>query len=215
MSPRAVYVISEISGVWPGEVTKTRVRSLFKTQWLRTLQLVAREVGALGAVKFEIALSLPHGAGDINRNGQLTASARPEPPVLITFVDRDGVRHTYPCDRYTWWQDNLYAIGKAMENLRAIERWGVFSRLARAGFKALPGPGGSTVTMTAADAAGVLAKHSDTYTAAAILRSDTVAREAIKAARARTHPDVGGARADYDTVDSARQVIEAHHGAAA
>jgi len=214
VTARAAYTITEIPAVWPGGVTKVRVRSPFKTQWLRSIQLVAREVGMLGAARFELALQLPHGAGDLNRNGQLTASARPAPPVLVTFVDREGVRHTYPCDRYTFWQDNVYAIGKAMENLRAIERWGVSSRLARAGFKALPGAGETSVTMRADQAAAILAKHSDTYTPAAILRSPEVAKEAVRYARARTHPDQGGARADYDLVETARGILEAHHNGA-
>lgn len=188
-----------------------RAKSPFKTQWTTVMELVAREVGLLGSSRFELALALPHGAGDINRNGQLTASARPGPQVIVTFVDKDGVRHTYPCDRYTWWQDNLYAIGRAMENLRAIERWGVSSQLVRAGFKALPGAGQSTQTMTAQAAADVLARQSETFTAAAILRSPDIAKQAVREARARTHPDKGGARTDFDLGEVARSIIEAHH----
>jgi hypothetical protein len=56
-------------------------------------------------------------------------------PVLVPY--------SMPCDHYTRIADNLYAVGKTIESMRAIERYGaVRTAQVFAGFAALPpGPG--------------------------------------------------------------------------
>jgi hypothetical protein len=73
---------------------------------------------------------------DLRRDGMLKADARPRPPVILSFLDREGQRQAYPCDTYAWWEDNLHAIAVVLEDLRRAERYGVQSALLRAGFKA-------------------------------------------------------------------------------
>ncbi|MBD3609597.1 MAG: hypothetical protein HUJ30_03520 [Gammaproteobacteria bacterium] len=48
----------------------------------------------------------------------------------------------FACDRWDLIQDNIHSIGKTIEALRGIERWGASDMMARAfsGFTALPSP---------------------------------------------------------------------------
>ena len=48
----------------------------------------------------------------------------------------------FACDRWNTTQANLHAIGKSIEALRGIERWGASDMMERAftGFQSLPGP---------------------------------------------------------------------------
>lgn len=48
------------------------------------------------------------------------------------------------CDQYQLQEENLWAIGKTLDALRGIDRWGAYSlEQAQAGMKALPAPEGS------------------------------------------------------------------------
>jgi len=55
---------------------------------------------------------------------------------------KDGIDKVIACDQYDRVADNLYAVGKTIEALRGIERWGGAQILERtfAGFEALPAP---------------------------------------------------------------------------
>lgn len=205
-----VYTMAELPPVWPGQKTTTHRRAPFKTQWSRTLQILARELRHLGAKSIELALDLPRGAIDIRQDGMLRADARPRAPIILSFIARDSQRQAYPCDTFAWWQDNLYAIAVVLEDLRRAERYGVQSSLLRAGFKALPSS--STTTLTADRAAQLIAVESDAPVQHILADADA-ARSAIRTALNRTHPDkLGGIRERYDRVDAARSVLTSHFG---
>ncbi|NUO65778.1 MAG: molecular chaperone DnaJ [Gemmatimonadaceae bacterium] len=128
---------------------------------------------------------------------------------MLSFIV-DGQRLQFPCDTFSWWQDNLYAIAKALEALRMVERYGVSKTSQYAGFKALPSQTGATMTTDAAVAviiAGTL------YTEREVLNDAGIAKAAVRAAVHRTHPDRNnGQRIEYDRVDAARRVLSSHHG---
>jgi hypothetical protein len=204
------YSVTALPAVWPGKKTSSynRKRAPFKSQWSKTLHMLQRELSHLGARKVEIACEI-RGSYDIRQDGQLRADARPGPAVILSFIDNDGQRQAYPCDTFGWWQDNLYAIAIVLEDLRRAERYGVQSSLIRAGFKALPATTAPALSTSAA--ADVLAKRSS-VTTGPILESKTSAQTAYRQAAARVHPDVGGSATDFQLVQEAKRVLEAHHG---
>ncbi len=211
------YRVVELPPVWPGKRTAYRKRAPFKTQWARTMKLLARELKLLGARKVEMALGIR--PGDLRQDGMLRADARPKPAVIVSFLDRDGQRQAYPCDTFAWWQDNVYAIGIVLEDLRRAERYGVQSALLRAGFKALPAAGNTTTTLTATQAAALvsrLALNGDgtvTTEPPEALGSVDRARQLYRMAQSKTHPDAGGSNQDWTLLQEARRVLAAHFGA--
>lgn len=207
------YSITALPDVWPGKKTPSynRKRAPFKSAWAKTTHMLERELRHLGAKKVEIACEI-RGAYDLRQDGQLRADARPGPAVILSFIDRDGHRQAYPCDTFGWWQDNLYAIAIVLEDLRRAERYGVQSALIRAGFKALP----STATTTmGTDAAALILERRSPHSRERILSDAGVAQLAYRAAANASHPDKhGGSTADFQLVQEAKRVLEAHHGGA-
>lgn len=202
------YTITDLPAVWPGKKTQYPRKAPFKTQWARTLHLLEREIRHLGGKKVEFALAL-RGHWDLRQDGQLRADARPGPAVIVSFLDSDGQRQAYPCDRFGWWQDNLYAIAVVLEDLRRAERYGVQSSLIRAGFKALPAT--TQPALSTEQCAQVLMRLGG-HDVKAILASPAVATAAYRAAAAKAHPDRGGSVSDFQLVQEAKRVLEAHHG---
>lgn len=206
------YTVTDLPPVWPGKRTSYPKAAPFKSQWTKTQHMLAREISHLGGRKVEIALELPRGAMDLRQDGQMKADARPKAAVIVSFIDNDGQRHAYPCDRFAWWQDNLYAIAVVLEDLRRAERYGVQSSLIRAGFKALPAPGQTTNTISADAAASIVASFS-IYDSQSVRTDREVAKKAIREAVNRTHPDRNaGDRKYFDEIQTAKRVLEAHHG---
>jgi hypothetical protein len=205
------YRVTDLPPVWPGKRTTYPKRAPFKTQYARTMKLLERELRYLSARKVELALAIRD--GDLRQDGMLRADARPGAAVILSFLDRDGQRQAYPCDTFAWWQDNLYAIAVVLEDLRRAERYGVQSALLRAGFKALPGAGATTTTLSAGQAAHAIARLADDQdNEAAVLANKDVAQMLMRRAKARTHPDAGGKNEDWTLLQEAERIIRAHHG---
>src|SRR3546814_19053229 len=63
---------------------------------------------------------------------------------------------TFACDRWDTVRDNVRAIGKTIEAIRGIERWGASDMMERAfsAFEALPAPGGG-VTLSCWSVLGI------------------------------------------------------------
>lgn len=201
------YIVTPLPPVWPGKRNAHPTRSRFKTKWSTTLSMLEREIRHLGGKKVEIATDVQ--GRHLRNDGQLRADARPGYPVILSFIV-DGQRLQFPCDTFAWWQDNLYAIAKALEALRMVERYGVSKTSQYAGFKALPSQ--TAPTMDTETASRVIADFSTAP--ASLIRGDVaVARDAMRVAIFRTHPDRrDGERADYDRVEQARKVLSSHHG---
>jgi hypothetical protein len=207
------YTVTDLPPVWPGKRTTYPKGAPFKSRWSATEKALERELGwrHLGARKIELALELRNGGMDLRNDGKLRADARPGRAVILSFLDRDGQRQAYPCDRYGWWEDNLHAIAVVLEDLRRAERYGVQSALLRAGFKALPSRTAPTMDTTAA--AEVIAMAAEGLATPILIAHDKeVAKTAVRHAIHHTHPDRNlGGRAAYDRVDEARKVLSSHH----
>lgn len=186
---------------WPGKPTRNRQRSRFGSRQNGATQsaalgVVRDELRHLGAREVVVQLALRE--SDIRLDGWPRSNARsPEHPgVIISFESRHGPLE-YATDRYSRWECNLYAIGRSLEALRKVDRYGVSGAGQQyTGWKKI----GATSTPTAET---VLAKWSG-------FAHDQVRREPRaayrKAARA-THPDVGGSHEDFHAVNEAARAL--------
>lgn len=61
---------------------------------------------------------------------------------IAVYFTYKGKQHCFACDEWNRVEDNVRAIGKTIEALRGISRWGTGDMMERAfqGFVALPGP---------------------------------------------------------------------------
>jgi hypothetical protein len=141
--PRAVSRVDapfhEIKSVMTGQ-HKSRQRTR-KGMWPAYSELT-HELRRLGAVSPVISTDIQLKA-DGTPYGNASCS---DPGVAVYWhmrVTRGGARvlvpYSMPCDRYTRLADNLYAVAKTIEAMRAIERYGaVQTAQVFAGFAALP-----------------------------------------------------------------------------
>lgn len=179
--------------IWPHEETKPRRRAQFKSRggknedgrwepgtrinWNQTLGELEYETQCLAKGSYYPVILIGVGLTeyDIRQDGAPRANARPmaHPGVEVSFDSRYG-RLTYATDVFDDWRDNVRAITKGLEALRAVERWGVAKRGQQyAGFTLLTaGPGQEELGRE------LVARHGG-----------------IKEALLATHPDTGGAQA--------------------
>lgn len=114
---------------WPREFTAKRTRSPFRSDFTDTIDLLKRELFALGPGSkhapsvLQIALT----EQDFRRtDGMPRAAALPSHPgVILTIDTATAGTLSYPCDRFQRWQDNLRAIALGLEALRKIHRYGI------------------------------------------------------------------------------------------
>lgn len=64
--------------------------------------------------------------------------AKPKDPGAALYLNRNGKRLCFPCDKWERVEDNIYAIAMHLDAMRGMERWGVgTTEQAFAGYKAL------------------------------------------------------------------------------
>ena len=134
---------------------------------------------------------------ELRRDGLPYANFRePDDVGVAVYFEWHGKQMTFACDRWSKVKDNVRAIGKTIEALRGIERWGASDMMERAfsAFEALPAPG-TTAPITCWDVLGV-PQGSDNATINAAYR-----------AKARAaHPDAGGTEAEMAALNAARDM---------
>lgn len=109
----------------------------------------------------------------------------PEDPGAAVYFRYRGTQRVFACDIYRRVEHNLRAIGKTIEAIRGIERWGASDMLERAftGFEALPAPDSwRKILNVSADA--------DWGTVHNVYMSR----------RAQCHPDRGGDPDEFDSI---------------
>lgn len=132
---------------WPGSLTPDdqRRRSPFSASWSSTMDLLDRELLALGAEA--VVLQLAMSEGDFRIDGLPRATARAEHPGVILSFNTSGYpdgsalngRLEFATDIFYGWKENLRAIALGLEALRKVDRYGITRGDAQyAGFKALP-----------------------------------------------------------------------------
>jgi hypothetical protein len=184
--------------------------SPFTAPWSKTRDLLDKELNHMNARKVELALGLR--AGDLNRDGSISARARlTDPGVILSFeTSKHGVL-TYPCRTYTGrpesmaWQENVRAIALGLEALRKVERYGIAARGQQyAGWRALGAGIPLEGSMTEAEAWRVLreaVRHPDST-----VRSKDV-EWLFRIASLEHHPDVGGDSDHFARLVTARAIL--------
>ena len=211
--------------MWPGQTTRDRRNSPFRARYADTMERLQRELTHLDARNPVIQIDVTE--RDIRLDGLPRSDARVQSPgVVVSFESRFGPLR-YPCDRFEDWKGNLRAIALALESLRRVDRYGVTRRGEQyTGWKALPPgtAGDAGEAMTLQDAAAFIAGHwsgfavDDAYEsgseAAELIASDVGAyRRAYRSVALQLHPDRGGPEAEFVTLQKAKRVLDAYHGA--
>lgn len=135
MTPERQYPLQWPAG-WPR--SKTQCKSAFSTGMDKATRNLLNEIRLLGG-------RLPV----ISSNAQYRLDGMPyarqsnlgDTGVAVYF-QRKGQPMAFACDSYWTIHDNIHAIGKTIEALRAIERYGASDMMERAftGFLELPAP---------------------------------------------------------------------------
>lgn len=133
---------------WPlGYKRSTRrTSSSFKQSMEQAQRFLHNELRMLKATELIVSTNLP-----VRKDGMLYAdymSRKIDDPGVAIYFKYDSKDVVMCCDRYQSVWENIYALGKGIEALRGMDRWGVSDFLERAftGFKALPeNASGSTV----------------------------------------------------------------------
>lgn len=196
---------------WPGQPTAfyARRRSQFRSTYTQTLDLLESELNAIDAREVVIQIAL--GGRDIRNDGWPRANARPsQPGVVLSFV-REKQALQFACDTFDAWEDNLRAIAKTLEALRAVDRYGATkSGEQYRGWQQLPPGDGYQApplhAMTREEAAALLAKHSG-FAPQSILTDAEVRSMAHKRAVGKLHPDRGGDAEEMMRVTRAAAVV--------
>ena len=186
---------------WPGVLTRDRVRAPFSASWTNTIETLDRELWHLGPAgrNATSVLQIAMREHDFRRDGMPRANATPEHPGVILAVESTKGSLSFPCDRFTRWQDNLRAITLGMEALRKVARYGITP-----GDQQYTGWRQIEATAAAPNPAGAeeaLRLFGGRQAEGESLRD--VYRRAIKA----THPDRGGRREDFDRVQAAGRAL--------
>ena len=125
---------------WPfgWKRTKTPGRSQFKTEPGRSTTFLMEEIRRLGGASVVISSNAAY------RNDGMPYARQPNisDAGVAVYFKRRGKDMVFACDSYWTIHENIHAIGKTIEALRAIERYGASDMMERAftGFTALPAP---------------------------------------------------------------------------
>lgn len=203
-----LYKVAPLPAQWPGKSTPAEKRTAgpFRENWSGTMTLLALELRKLKAT--DVVLHMDVRIEHLRSDGMVRADARPGAAVVLAFKSGKD-RLSFPCDTFNWWQTNVRAIALALEALRKVDRYGVQAGRQYEGFKALPPGGGrGAPAMSTDEAAKILAQHSE-LPAAVIEHDRQTLAVALRLARAKTHPDKGGEKAEFQRVETAGKVLEA------
>jgi hypothetical protein len=111
--------------VWPYPPTRyRRSRVTFRASWQNTLDLLSREVEAIGGSAIIIAAGFEE--GDIRLDGMPRANARypAHPGVEVSFDSKHG-RLVYGTDTCELWQHNVRSIALGLMALRKVDLYGI------------------------------------------------------------------------------------------
>lgn len=220
MATANIYITLRPLTHWPPgrPVTAPRKHATFKASWAQTEAELRDELRLVGARDAVLQVDVAESA--IRRDGFVSGQANAFSPRVVLTFEKDFAEPpaperwravTFACDAFWHWTDNVRALAIGMGDLRRVERYGLTRGGEQyRGFTAIPAS--TTATMGDSTAAEVIARRTN-IPAAAILTSQSVARDAVRSARARTHPDTAlGQTKDFVLVQEAARVLGAHHG---
>jgi len=217
---------------WPGVLRADADRQTpqFSAVYSSTIELLHRELELLKAERAVIQLALA--SSDIRRDGLPRVTARPEHPGVILSFDSPYGPLRYLTDTFTgrsvWrpsakggtfrmegWQANLRAIALGLENLRAVDRYGITKRGEQyRGWAELPAGTAMPAThMTRDDAARFIAEHAGHPESWELLRDDATKGRRVLASSYRQaahalHPDRGGDAGLFQRLQAAKALLD-------
>jgi hypothetical protein len=153
------------------------------------------ELSRLGAKNVIVSTNIP-----VRNDGGMYVDwmrKKIDDPGVALYFHYKGKDVAMCCDQYETVWENIYALGKGIEALRGMERWGVSDFLERAftGFTALPEAQGMVTTKKPwFDVLGVAENSTE----------DEIYRAYREKAK-ETHPDKGGTPEQFDVVQTAYQ----------
>lgn len=201
---------------WPAGRPRTpndeRRRSTFRAAVSATFDELDRELWTIGVTEAVVQVDITS-ERDLRHDGQIRSDARVKSPAVVLSFARDTTPLIFAGDYFTEWDDNLRAIALGLEGLRRLERYHIGqSGDQYRGWQALPSV--TTPAFNLEQAAALLERLSAAgISAADIATNVAAARHAYRRAAANTHPDGGGSTGNFQLVQEAKRVLQAHHGA--
>ncbi len=183
----------------------SRKRAAFRIGYADRLNCLDHELSKLNAK--DIIIQAQFDAKEIRQDGWPRSSARPKGPAIIVSFKGSKGPLSFPCDRYTSWEDNLYAIALSLEALRAVDRHGVTQNAEQyKGWTQIAAPVEVGSFTRRQDAAAWLAVRSG-FTQEWLMGDLERVEVAYKTAARRLHPDAGGSTVDFQTLQDAMRVL--------
>ena len=190
---------------WPGERTRARRPAQFRASYPKTLDLLEYELAKLRAKDTIIQVDNLTLA-DIRNDGWPKGSWLPRggnQGVIVSFESPKGAM-SFPCDRYTDWQDNLRAIALSLEALRTVDRYGVTRGNEQyRGWARIEAPNGHKMTREQATA------FIEQLAGAPFGRFVTpeIISNVCRAMKIKHHPDRGGSHETFVRIGQAEEVL--------
>lgn len=187
---------------WPRTDRWRRESGRFQAKMAASRQHLMDEIRRMGGRYPVLSTNV-----ELRRDGLPYANQRePDDPGVAVYFEYDGKQMVFACDRWRTVAANVRAIGKSIEAIRGIERWGASDMMERAfaAFEALPPPGEEKPP----SCWSVL----DITPAADVQAIEAAYRHAAR----KAHPDAGGSDAAMSRVNWARdQALKIAKGDAA
>jgi len=127
---------------WPEYQNRTsgysRKKSNFGVRFSKARDEAIREINLLGGKNIVVSSNL-----ETRQDGLPYANAKePSDPGVAIYFQLKEKAMVFACDKWKTTTENIRAIGKTIEAIRGIERWGSSEMMEQAfqGFKALPAP---------------------------------------------------------------------------
>ena len=182
-------------------------RAQFKTPYNKTLDALERELRHLKARN--IVIEAGYRIDQIRNDGWPRGGMAPSHPGAVLYFSGADGDLCFPCGTYSRIEHNIHAIALTLENLRAVDRYGVtLAHQQYLGFAALPP---APQQMTVEDAAAFIAANSSFTPGGVIIENRETYRLAYRQAATRLHPDVTGNNDGFYKLGQAKERLDAHH----
>jgi hypothetical protein len=200
---------------WRRTPEEDRDSARFRVSLAEALQDLLYELDLMNAANVVITSDLP-----TRSDGLPYSSGKCDDPGIAVWCTIGGQERVFACDRWASPAANIRAIGKTIESLRGIARWGAADMVTRAvaGFQALPAGDGQETAPNPASIrkhwATVLNVPRETSDGRAPTRAQLLnwARVRHREAIRKAHPDAGGSHERATELNVALQEAEAELG---
>jgi hypothetical protein len=181
-------------------------RPRFRTRYVEVLNALEHELGKLNARDILIEAGFP--LNTIRNDGWPRGGSQPHHPgVVLYFTTRDGAME-FPCGTYQNFEANLYAIALTLENLRAIDRYGVtLGHEQYRGFLAIEAAPDQMTVEKAANFVSFFSKVPSDE----IIGDPGAYRAAYRVSASQLHPDVAANPDGFIKLGQAKEVLDKHH----